>query len=156
MTHVARLFGPRRPFFVTIVLLSLIGNPALASVTLPKIGDCKLYVADDIYGINAQGKNVNCSKLHNSEIFKFIKLSPNLDIKEITPIAFMNIASKYCGESVNKSTFFNQWVYRVPTQAKWKAGERWLVCEAIKVQESDIDSGKLVPISFKSKKLDFK
>ena len=123
---------------------------------MPKIGDCYTYQVVSIYDINAKGKSVKCTETHNSETYRIGKTPSNFEASEITPITFTSVAAKICTPWKGKSKYLNQWVYRVPTKTQWLSGERWVICEAIRVEQSEADTNQLDVVSFKNKKLDFK
>jgi len=130
--------------------------PSTAAVLQPKVGDCLNYQETEVFLASAKGKQVKCSGLHNTEIYRVSKFKSGQNLPSLDPLALSQIAQTVCSTWRGTSNFFNQWTFRVPTNSEWKTGARWIRCEALKTEEIPEDDGSLRVVSFRGKKLDFK
>jgi hypothetical protein len=126
-------------------------------VVQPKVGDCLAYPVTAIYANTARPKIVKCTNLHNAEVYRIGKLNPGIRIQELSPIELTQFADQTCAPWRGESKFFNAWVFRIPTNAEWEKGARWIRCEAIALKfESTNSDGQSSVLNFRGKKIDIK
>lgn len=140
----------------TAIPASAASAPNTASAPKPKVGQCFNYTKADIGKASpAKKAAVKCSKTHNIEVYRVARYNYAQSPHSISDSDLWSIANEACQPwrgNVTK-TKFNYWFYFVPTKAQWKAGQRWIRCDAaIAVIGSN---GKVKSYkSWKGKKLD--
>ena len=127
-----------------------------ASAPKPKVGQCFNYTKTDMGKASpAKKAAVKCSKTHNIEVYRVARYNYAESPHSISDSDLWSIANEACQPwrgNVAK-TKFNYWFFFVPTAAQWKAGQRWIRCDAaIAVIGTD---GKVKSFkTWKGKKLD--
>ena len=130
--------------------------PNTASAPKPKVGQCFNYTKADIDKASpAKKAAVKCSKSHNIEVYRVARYTYSESPHAISESDLWSIANEACQPwrgNVAK-TKFNYWLYFVPTPAQWKAGQRWIRCDAAIVVVDN--AGKVKSFKkWKGKKLD--
>ena len=147
----------------TIGLLSILtlgaalpASSGAAAEVKAKVGDCLRYATADVFVPTAKATFVKCSGQHNAEIYRISKFKAGQNVPEIDPLGLSQVAQSFCFPWKGNSKFFDQWTFRIPTNAQWKTGSRWIRCEALKNGETPDENGQLTVVLFRGKKLDFK
>ena len=153
MASIKRILGRSSVLFLGSVLQLV---PSFAATPQPKVGDCLNYQPEEIFLASPKGTQVKCSQAHNSEIYRIGKFKSGSSIPNMNALDLAQAAQSACMPWSGTSKFLNQWTFRVPTNAQWKTGARWIRCEALKIGETPDENGQLPVISYRGKKLDFK
>ena len=145
-------------FIASIVLVGCLqATPASASKPLTITpGVCVTYDEKAIFTTSNFGRVVNCTRSHNSEVYRVIILSKSQDLNKMSPLQQYDFANSKCQPWSKPSKQFNQWAYRFPSATQWRNGNRQLICEAMITNPSPEDPTVLVPTSWTGKRLDFK
>jgi hypothetical protein len=145
---------------VSIIAIALqfpVPPESQGAVVGPKVGDCLTYPIGAIYVNTARPKIVKCANLHNAEVYRIGKIRAGVRIQELSTIELTQIADQTCMPWRGESKFFNAWVFRIPTNAEWEKGARWIRCEAIALKFDSANSdGQSSVLNFRGKKLDIK
>jgi hypothetical protein len=136
--------------------IGLQASPSAAAEPQPMIGACLSYRSADIFLPAAKATLVKCSGRHNVEIYRISKFKAGQNLPDLDLLSLSQVAQSFCLPWNGTSKFLNQWTFRVPTNAQWKTGARWIRCEALKIGEIPDENGQLPVISYRGKKLDFK
>ena len=153
MASIKRILGLSSLLFLGSVFQPV---PSLAATPQPKVGDCLNYQPAEIFLATAKEIQVKCSQKHNSEIYRIGKFKSGSSLPAMSALDLAQFAQNVCLPWSGTSKFLNQWTFRVPTNAQWKTGARWIRCEALNTEVDPDENGKLQVVSFRGKKLDFK
>ena len=141
--------------FIIILLLTgstIFPSPAFSTAakpTVPKVGECYLLSIAQIFNVNSVKKPLNCRETHSVETYKVAKWAGPEDLNKLDELQRRDPVSVLCQPEKIISTDFTTWSYKVPTPAQWKAGARWIRCDAFSVSPEDPG----IVITYKGKKL---
>lgn len=147
-------FGSFKLLAVGVISGFLIASGAASAVaakksTAPKIGECYLLTTSQLFSLNSGKKPVSCSNEHSAETYRVTKWPTNPDANSLTEVERRGTVEPLCQPEKVIGTDFSNWSYKIPTSAQWKAGARWIRCDAFSVSPEDPS----VVITYKGKKL---
>jgi len=118
----------------------------------PKVGDCHLLTMVELWALNSSKKAVNCSKEHSAETYRVALWKGAKDPNRLFEVVRRPLLESLCQSWKIKSSQFTSWSYKLPTSVQWKAGARWIRCDAY----SQLEGEPANIITYKGKKLNFK
>ncbi len=128
-----------------------------ASAPKPKVGQCFNYTKADMDRVSpAKKASVKCTKTHNIEVYRVATFVYSGSPYTLSESDLYSIATEACQPwTGNDNTEFNYWLYFFPTKAQWKAGQRWIRCDAA-IVTADSTNDLLTFTKWKTKKLDIR
>jgi len=114
-----------------LVASSLSVAPAIAAST-PKVGDCFYISQEELDSPNVISAKISCSFTHNLETYYVGRISGAADPNTQSEKALLARVQQSCLKSwkLPASSPVNYFAFFVPTSQQWKAGVRWLRCDA--------------------------
>lgn len=146
--------NPYRQMALVAGLSAIVMMGSLPSVSAatpsPRRGYCYNYSAQDVIGDGSKKGPVACTQIHTAETYRVGRWPGKMDPNTLDIDSALAIATTVCLPWKTDSAWFNYWAYYVPTSAQWKAGQRWIRCDAMRQVRDDVYT------SFKGARLDFR
>jgi hypothetical protein len=149
-----RLPGSDLAFWVVagVLLASIFPFSSLQAATspVPKVGNCYLIPESEASSPLARTKQSKCGKVHNAETYKVGKWDGSNNPLKLSEIDRRGLIDLICSATLPQNEYFNFWTYKLPSASQWKAGFRFVRCDAMLLKS---ESETVTFQSWKGKKL---
>ena len=136
---------------LTLTTSNLTSSANAAAKPAPKVGNCYNLNKSQVDSDYSDIPPLNCLKAHTAETYRVVKLKPtdlasNYDLAKATTV---------CQPWKGTSKFLNWWAWYIPNPEQQAAGQNWIRCDAMIVNDYNKDNPEVFTYtSWKGKRLD--
>lgn len=121
--------------FLIILFLSVLFpvisiNTSYSEISVPKVGECLNLNSGQYNASNYEGGYVNCSEMHNFEVYRVILWPTISDPNTVSDNNRRIITNNLCMPWQGNAKYLNDWGYFTPSAVQWSAGMGSVVCIA--------------------------